>query len=101
MYLNVEKLQILEKEQRKLLLSKINELSLTVKGSSLETFIVRIYQELETVGIAFKPKTYLTDEWGCPNKVPVIGIPFYLADPTLSHLIMENTDQSDRILWKH
>ena len=31
----------------------------------------------------FRPLCYLTDEWGCPSGEPVIGIPFYLADPKL------------------
>ena len=29
----------------------------------------------------FAPACYLSDEWGCPSGIPVIGIPFYLADP--------------------
>ena len=31
----------------------------------------------------FRPVCYLTDEWGCPDQQPVLGIPFYLADPKL------------------
>lgn len=62
----------------------ISELNLKIKGSILEKLIDRLYTELERKGISFKPKCYLTDTWGCPNKVPVIGIPFYYADPTLS-----------------
>ena len=65
---------------------KINELSLTIQGTRLEASIIRLYQEMAKAGITFKPKTYLADEWGCPNGVPVIGIPFYLADPELSRL---------------
>ncbi|MGB9700839.1 MAG: putative zinc-binding metallopeptidase [Thermodesulfobacteriota bacterium] len=62
----------------------ISELNLKIKGSILEKLIDRLYAELERKGISFKPKCYLTDTWGCPNKVPIIGIPFYYADPTLS-----------------
>lgn len=62
----------------------ISELNLKIKGSILEKVVNRLYAELERKGISFKPKCYLTDTWGCPNKVPVIGIPFYYADPTLS-----------------
>jgi len=47
---------------------------------------------LERAGISFKPKTYLSDEWGCPNGVPVIGIPFYLADVQLARLEGQLTD---------
>jgi hypothetical protein len=79
----------LDREQRKLLSSKISELPLNLKDARLEAFIVQLYQELEKAGISFKPKTYLSDEWGCPNRVPVIGIPFYLANPKLSSLISQ------------
>jgi hypothetical protein len=83
---------ILDREQRELLSWKISELSLTIKGTHLEAFVVQLYQELERAGISFKPKTYLTDEWGCPNGVPVIGIPFYLVDPKLRSLEGQLTD---------
>ena len=73
-------------EQRELLSRKISELSLAIPGTRLEALILQLYDELEKAGISFRPKTYLSDEWGCPQGVPVIGIPFYLADPKLSRL---------------
>lgn len=78
--------------REQLLSSKINELPLTIEGSYLEAFVIQLYQELERAGISFKPKTYLTDGWGCPNRVPVIGIPFYLADQKLCSLQDELTE---------
>lgn len=42
-------------------------------------------------GIVFRPETYLSDEWGCPSGTPVIGIPFYLADPVLCAMEDEMT----------
>jgi hypothetical protein len=83
--------KVLNKEQNKLLSRKINELSLKIQGTCLEGQIAELYQELEQAGISFKPKTYLSDEWGCPQGVPVIGIPFYLADPGLCQLEGELT----------
>jgi hypothetical protein len=71
---------------------RINELGLKIQGSTLEVFVNQLYQELETKGITFKPKCYLSDEWGCPHNSPVIAIPFYLADPELSRLEGEMTD---------
>ena len=44
----------------------------------------------------FRPLCYLTDEWGCPSGEPVIGIPFYLADPKLARLEKEMNDLEDR-----
>jgi hypothetical protein len=75
-----------------LLSRKINELSLRIPGTRLEALIHQLYDEMEKVGLHFRPKAYLSDEWGCPDRVPVIGIPFYLADPVLSRLEGELTD---------
>lgn len=77
--------------QGELLSRKISELSLAIQGTQLEASIARLYQELDLAGISFRPKTYLADEWGCPHGIPVIGIPFYLADPELSRLEGELT----------
>jgi hypothetical protein len=75
-----------------LLSRKINELSLRIPGTRLEGLIHQLYDEMEKAGLHFRPRAYLSDEWGCPDRVPVIGIPFYLADPVLSHLEGELTD---------
>jgi hypothetical protein len=77
---------VLNEEQQALLSRKICDLPLKIQGTRLEALIDELYRELETAGIAFKPKMYLSDEWGCPHGVPVIGIPFYLADPELCKL---------------
>jgi hypothetical protein len=74
-------------KQQELLSRKISELPLKMEGTHLEGLIIGLYRELEAAGIAFKPNIYLSDSWGCPNEVPVIGVPFYLADPALCHLL--------------
>jgi hypothetical protein len=79
------------KEQQELLSRKISDLSLKIQDTRLEALIGELYKELEKAGVSFKPKTYLADEWGCPHGVPVIGIPFYLANPELSKLEGELT----------
>jgi len=76
----------LNQEQQELLSRKISDLALEIRGTRLEALIGELYQELEQAGISFRPKAYLSDEWGCPDGIPVIGIPFYLADPELSRL---------------
>lgn len=86
--------RVMSREQQELLSKRINELPLTIKGSYLEACVAKLYQEMERAGICFKPKTYLTDGWGCPDKVPVIGIPFYLADQELCSLQAELNDTS-------
>ena len=73
-------------KRQDLLLQKICDLELKIPGTRLEALVNELYRELENSGIAFKPRAYLSDEWGCPQGVPVIGIPFYLADPELRKL---------------
>jgi len=70
-----------------LLHTPINQLGLTIAGSILEPLINQLYKELEEVGIWFKPLFYLSDEWGCVDFIPVIGIPFYLAHPELKKIV--------------
>ena len=77
--------------RRRLLSQRISDLSLTIHGSRLEPLIGHVYKELGGAGIVFRPDTYLSDEWGCPSGTPVIGIPFYLADPVLCTLEDEMT----------
>lgn len=81
-----EKFKDLSAEREKLLQMKISELGLKIEGTRLEELIERLYRELAAAGIALKPRVYLADEWGCPEGIPVIGIPFYLADEKLSQI---------------
>jgi hypothetical protein len=78
--------QLLNKKQRALLSRKISDLPLRIEGTHIVELVIQLYKELETADISFKPKIYLSDGWGCPNRVPVIGIPFYLVDPRLCSL---------------
>ena len=60
----------------------IRDLGLKLEGSPVERFVEQLYRELEAKKLHhFRPACYLTDQWGCPSEEPVIGIPFYLADP--------------------
>jgi hypothetical protein len=76
-----------------LLNTKISDLGLRIEGSPVEPYVCRLLKELESRMIRFRPEFYLTDVWGCPNKVPTIGIPFYLADPRLIRLEQEQAGE--------
>ncbi len=76
-----------------LLKTRISDLRLKIEGSPVEPFIDRLYRELELKGLKLKPKVYLTDEWGCPDRTPVIGIPFYLADDRLGRIEEEQNGE--------
>jgi hypothetical protein len=83
----VVKFESLDPEIRGVLGKKVSELGLRVEGSPVEGYVRQLYRELETRGFKkFRPVCYLTDEWGCPDQQPVLGIPFYLADPALRRL---------------
>lgn len=79
-------------ERERLLQRKINDLGLKIEGTHLERIVGDLYAELERAGIALRPKVYLSDEWSCPDGVPVIGIPFYLADERLCRIEDEMMD---------
>jgi len=65
---------------------RVRDLNLQIPGTELEPLIERLYKELDARGIRFHPPCYLADEWFCPEKVPIIGIPFCLAHPRLKHI---------------
>lgn len=76
-----------------LLNTPIRNLGLRIEGSPVEPFVRRLYAELKGRGLDFQPACYLTDSWGCPDEVPVIGIPFYLADRRLRRIEEEQTGE--------
>jgi len=83
-------------EVEELLRRPIKELGLKLEGSSVEKYVHQLYRELEKKGLKrFRPACYLTDEWGCPSGEPIIGIPFYLADPKLAALERAMNDLED------
>ena len=80
-----------EKSKEEILKTPINQLDLKIENSILEPVIKKLYEELGNLGIHFRPATYLSDSWGCPDNVPVIGIPFYLANQKLWDIEKEKT----------
>jgi hypothetical protein len=83
-------------EARELLTRPIRELGLKLEGSVVEKYVQQLYGELAAKGLqAFRPACYLSDEWSCPDREPIIGIPFYLADPKLQALERALNDLED------
>jgi hypothetical protein len=81
--------------REQLLERRIGDLNLRLDGTPVARLTRRLYDELEQAGLLFRPPVYLSDEWGCPDRVPIIGVPFYLADPQLTRLedeLMEGVD---------
>ena len=65
---------------------RIRDLGVHIEGSDLEPRVAKLYAELDARGLRLHPRCYLGDEWFCPDGVPAIAIPFYLAHPRLRQL---------------
>jgi len=77
------------KSKEEILKTPINKLGVDILNSDLESYVKKLYGELDQQGITFHPLTYLSDSWGCPDGTPVIGIPFYLVNGTLREIEKE------------
>ena len=75
-----------ESDRASLMGQRISSLGLSLQGSLVERLVTQLYEELGAKGLAFRPPVYLSDQWGCPDDTPLIGVPFYLADPRLARI---------------
>jgi hypothetical protein len=81
-----------ETERYALLNTRVCDLELHFEQTLLCRCIHKLYAELASKKLLFRPRYYFTcggDEWGCPDRVPIIGIPFHLADARLTRLERE------------
>src|SRR5882672_11062221 len=76
-------------ERAALLGRRISDIGLAIEGTRVERLVGELYRELEVKGIRFRPPVYLSDQWGCPDETPLIGVPFYLADERLERIEAE------------
>ncbi len=65
---------------------RLCDLGVAIETSPLPPRLRELEGELATRGLAFRPDFWLSDEWFCPDGVPGIAIPFYLAHPRLMRL---------------
>jgi hypothetical protein len=80
---------------------RVDELGLRLEASPIAPLIERLEAELAGAGIALRPAYYVSNEWGCPDGQPLIGVPFYLVDPRLYVYEEEHADDledAERIL---
>ena len=93
-----------EGERHALLSQRISDIGLEIRGTLLEKLVAQLYEELGAKGLEFRPPVYLSDQWGCPDGTPLIGVPFYLADARLSRIeedysaAVEGAEESMRYL---
>jgi hypothetical protein len=65
---------------------RLCDLPVAIAGSWLEDRVAALNAELDARGLAFRPYFWLSNEWFCPDGVPGVAIPFYLAHPRLMKL---------------
>jgi hypothetical protein len=82
--------EVWDAERGQLLGRRISDLGLEIAGTRVELLVSRLYDELAAKRIAFRPPVYLSDQWGCPDGTPLIGVPFYLADARLERIEAEH-----------
>lgn len=75
-------------DDNRLLDLRLCDLELKIEATDLEDRIGELNRELDARGLEFRPHFWLSDEWFCPDGVPGIAIPFYLAHPRLARLEM-------------
>lgn len=73
-------------KEEELLEKKISDLHLQIAGTAVAPLIQKLYEELQSKNLIYRPPCFLADEWFCPVGIPVIGIPFYLAHSRLRSL---------------
>jgi hypothetical protein len=73
-------------KDEEMLALRMCDLGVRIQGSELEARVTQLHEELAARGVAFRPDSYLGDEWFSPEGVPAIAIPFYLAHPRLKTL---------------
>ena len=73
-------------QRTELLGHRISDLALQIRGTRVEKLVLRLYAELDARGLSYRPGVYLSDQWGCPDGTPLIGVPFYLADQRLERI---------------
>lgn len=62
------------------------DLRLSLKNSSIAPQVERLYDELASRGLKFRPHVWLAEEWFSPDGIPGFAIPFFLAHPRLARL---------------
>ncbi len=75
-----------ELDDESLLDVRMCDLEVTIAGSGLPPWLDELAGELQARGLQFRPHYWIGEEWLCPDGVPGVSIPFYLAHPRLARL---------------
>jgi hypothetical protein len=72
--------------KERLLDVRLCDLNLKIEGTILERRIKRLYRDLDSRYLDFRPYFWLSDDWFTPDGLTGTAIPFYLAHPRLVRL---------------
>jgi hypothetical protein len=73
-------------DDARLLELRFSELDLRIEGSPVEPHVQQVLRELHERGLTFRMQFWLSNDWFCPDGVPGVAIPFYMAHPRLAKL---------------
>ena len=76
-----------------LMRTRVCDLPVRLQGSAHEPVIERVREDLLRRGLTWMPEVYLSTGWHCPERVPLIGVPFTLATRELRRIEREITNQ--------
>lgn len=65
---------------------RFKDIALSIHGTEVEISIQKLYDELESKNLIFKPEIFYGDEWFSPEGMNAISVPFYLANTRLKNL---------------
>jgi hypothetical protein len=80
-------------DDERLLDVRMCDLKVKIADSDLPGRLAIVDGELKSKGLRFRPHYWLGEEWLCPDGVPGVSIPFYLAHPRLEQLELAQTLQ--------
>src|SRR5215831_244456 len=78
-------------EEHELGARPIRDLGLRIEDTPLAPVVGTFIGEIDRLGLPFRPRLYLSTEWGVPMGTIAIAIPFYLARPDLAELHARRT----------
>src|SRR5262249_14259392 len=88
-------MQLDDLTDQQLLKMRLCDLPVRIEGSLLESRIKRLFEELRSRSIRFRPYYWLSEEWFTPDNLPGFAIPFYLAHPRLIRLDRSQMKQAE------
>ncbi|MFH0899519.1 MAG: putative zinc-binding metallopeptidase [Pseudomonadota bacterium] len=71
---------------------RVDQLGLCLERSPIWPLIEQLYAELAGAGIDLRPRCFIASEWGCPDGLPIVGIPFFLVDSRFYEYEEEHAD---------